>query len=342
MPAKGQLANVEHYKARVKKIHKGHITIIGEYLGSKQPIKARCKNGHTWTPIAQYLTMGQGCRKCGHIRTINSVRLTHDEYVKRITNKFSGQIKVIGTYSKQTVNLKHECSIHGVFENTPDSMMNKLKYGCPECTKIGKGINRKKSNNEVIAQIFAKHGTRVKLIEPYSGSRVPHKFKCEKGHTWKTTPDSVIRISGCPTCNDPLRFSKVAIKWIKKYCKANSLGKAQHALNGGEVWLYGSSGQRYKVDGFLHKHNLVLEFNGDCFHGNPAKFKPTDKPNPYSNLTAKELYKNTKRKAKDLTNAGYKVVSVWESDFKSGKLVSSVTVPAYYSATTDDIMTWNN
>ena len=46
----------------------------------------------------------------------------------------------------------------------------------------------------------------IKLLTPYQGSLAKAKFKCEKGHTWKTTPASVMHRTGCPHCvgNIPL------------------------------------------------------------------------------------------------------------------------------------------
>jgi len=68
------------------------------------------------------------------------------------------------------------------------------------------------------------------------------------------------------------------------------------------------------VDAFYN--NIVYEFNGDFWHGNPKKYKQ-DKINKISKKTFGELYNNTVKKEQSLKDAGYEVVSIWESDWKA-------------------------
>jgi G:T-mismatch repair DNA endonuclease (very short patch repair protein) len=90
--------------------------------------------------------------------------------------------------------------------------------------------------------------------------------------------------------------------------------KIQHAENDGE---YRIPGTRYRCDGFHKESNTIFEFHGDCFHGKPKKYKKNDKPNPFSNLTALQLYRKTKAREKELKELGYFVCTIWESDYKS-------------------------
>lgn len=104
----------------------------------------------------------------------------------------------------------------------------------------------------------------------------------------------------------------MAIKWLEHMEKVMRI-RIKHAENGGEVVIPGT---KYKVDGFNKALNIVFEFYGDVYHGNLKRFKPTDTPNPYSTLTAKQLHAETIARERKLRELGYTVVSVWESDWK--------------------------
>ena len=67
---------------------------------------------------------------------------------------------------------------------------------------------------------------------------------------------------------------------------------------------------------------LCIEFNGDVFHANPKIFKETDTPNPYNNLTSKEIWEHDQIKNNELIKLGYDVLIVWESDYNNDKSVT--------------------
>ena len=72
--------------------------------------------------------------------------------------------------------------------------------------------------------------------------------------------------------------------------------------------------RKYIVDAFDKKNNIIYEFNGDFWHGNPNVFDPND-INPIIKKSYGELYKTTLKKEKDLKKAGYNVISIWEDDY---------------------------
>lgn len=71
----------------------------------------------------------------------------------------------------------------------------------------------------------------------------------------------------------------------------------------------------YLVDAYDPNTNTVYEFYGDYWHGNPKIYNPY-KINKKTNKTFIKLYKDTLEKEKILKQAGYKVISIWESDWK--------------------------
>jgi hypothetical protein len=74
--------------------------------------------------------------------------------------------------------------------------------------------------------------------------------------------------------------------------------------------------QKICVDGYVAKTNTIYEFWGDFFHGN-KKIYPKNKMNTLIGCTFGELYKKTMKKEKLIKSAGYKLITIWESDFKN-------------------------
>ena len=97
----------------------------------------------------------------------------------------------------------------------------------------------------------------------------------------------------------------------------------KHAQNGGEYLIPDT---KYKADGFNRRFNIVFEFYGDYWHGNPKIRDATSPANYYGTKTAKEAYVETLRREKQLRSLGYHVVGIWESDWKQspGKVIQKV------------------
>lgn len=66
---------------------------------------------------------------------------------------------------------------------------------------------------------------------------------------------------------------------------------------------------------------LVVEFNGDLYHGNPKKYKPNDQPLLFlkNELSCEEIWNNDKKKNLLMENQGYRVIIIWEMSYKEDK-----------------------
>ncbi len=120
----------------------------------------------------------------------------------------------------------------------------------------------------------------------------------------------------CPCCrseNSPARASKIALVWIRWVAKMKGWNPKdiQTITNGGEFHIKGIG----FVDGFHAKSKTVLEFHGDDWHGNPRKHKQ-DKM-MFTGKTAGELYKATVTRDRKILKAGYRLITMWEMDWKS-------------------------
>ncbi len=86
-----------------------------------------------------------------------------------------------------------------------------------------------------------------------------------------------------------------------------------------------TTGKTYRLDFYDSKHNFVIEFQGDIYHGNPAKFTADSYPHPFhknhDDWTAADIWRRDALK-KDITkNAlpGVKYLQLWESVYREDK-----------------------
>ena len=71
------------------------------------------------------------------------------------------------------------------------------------------------------------------------------------------------------------------------------------------------------VDIFIPDKKIIIETDGDYWHMNPNKYKDIDY-NKSTHRTAKDTWEYDKKRKKVLTEAGYKVITLWETDIKNG------------------------
>ena len=113
--------------------------------------------------------------------------------------------------------------------------------------------------------------------------------------------------------------SKVGFQWL--YIEDLKLGgenRIKHAANGGEHTIMIPRWGKVHVDGYDTQTRTVYEFHGCEFHG-CIKCRPRNrqiKPWHHPDRTIDELYRATLKKSELLNQAGYRVIEVWECDFK--------------------------
>ena len=92
---------------------------------------------------------------------------------------------------------------------------------------------------------------------------------------------------------------------LKGYCKFAELNS--------EFFLK-TDNIRTTLDFVNLKNKIVVEFNGDFWHMNPSIFNEDD-INPMTKMDAKTHWLNDKNRIKEIESKGFKVITIWESDF---------------------------
>ncbi|XP_054723508.1 uncharacterized protein LOC129233516 [Uloborus diversus] len=109
------------------------------------------------------------------------------------------------------------------------------------------------------------------------------------------------------------KYSADSIRWLDFVASTEGV-TIEHALSGtGEKKIAGLS-----VDGFCQETNTVYQFQGCFYHGCPTCFDG-DSVHPLKGVTMSTLREESDKKTNRLRMKGFRVVEIWEHDFRKQK-----------------------
>jgi len=263
---------------------------------------------------------GGGCTGCSSRLNKINFTWTTEIFIERAQKKWGDLYnydKVV--YSNVDTPVQIYCNTHqGSFFLTPYKHLNN-KYGCPIC-----GNKRKNQRTKVKMQEKFKEEMKCRENESglcldsarYSGFLSPVKLQCSRcGCSFSIIGQHFLNKGGrCPVCYPPRYFSKasqIAIKRIEEACSIRFIS----SLIGYE-YIIKRNKNIFKVDAYNEELNLIVEFYGDLFHGNPNLFSAEHRCHPYDKeITAHELYTKTKEREKYILEQGYNLFTIWDSEW---------------------------
>lgn len=279
---------------RATRIHKNkYIYADTVYTKTHNKIKIICPVHGEFYQTAGVHLRGFGCIKCRSDRNTN----TTEDFIKLAKKIHGDKYNYSETvYTNSNIKVTINCPRHGNFKQLPNSHAGKRiksQCGCPKCYQ-----ERHKTSTEKIVKECKK----------------VHKNFYDYSKTRYIDADTKIKII-CPTHGvfSQLPFSHRAGQGCKK-CTSNVSNKETKFLD--EIKIPKRSRQKrikkYLVDG-VHK-NVVYEFLGDYWHGNPSVHKQRE-INKVTKTTFGELYVATFKKFKTLHELGYRIKYIWELDW---------------------------
>ena len=204
-----------------------------------------------------------------------------------------------------------ECG-YGWLSNTNNRTSPGRRGGCPHCvSKVVTEYNNLFAVRPDIAKEW--HKIRNGDFTPFDilpGAERRAWWKCQKpecGYEWRAFINSRTKPNfprGCPKCAVG-NVSKTSQRWLDGL----NVDIREHHIKG-----FGKRG--FRVDGFDPETNTVYEFLGDYWHGNPERFKPEDF-NKNVKKSHGQLYQETMERIEILKENGYKVIYIWEKDFRA-------------------------
>lgn len=238
-----------------------------------------------------------GCKKC------SGKDLSKEEIMDKIRSVHGLKYDYLSDFSKPTDRISIMCHDHGIFETSITEHIRGRR--CRKCYHDQLKIDLLLSHQEVIEKCRTFHGDKYDYSEMnYTGASNKIDIKCPIHGMFRQNAQSHWSGCGCPKCAMGNK-SSAEISWL------DYLGIPDNKLFRNVRISIGN--KNYIVDGKVG--STIYEFNGDYWHGNPAKFQSTD-INQHNGFTFGELYAGTIEKETRLREAGFEVVSIWESDWK--------------------------
>jgi hypothetical protein len=267
----------------------GYILLSTKYVNSVTKLKFVCPKGHVGLVTYNGFQQGCRCQRCA----IDARRKVSFEDIRKA---FSGRgYALLSTeYKNVLTKLTYSCPA-GHIGNM--SYYNFQKgHGCPYCA------GNSTLEFEYVKNYFKGQGYEL-LSTKYEGSHSKLMYKCPLGHICSVTYTNFQQGKMCPICSSG-PVSKISQYWLDSL-NIQTLER-EHSFH--------INKRLYKVDAYDLGTNIIYEFLGNYWHGNPEMYNPND-INPTNKKSYGQLYKETFERLTVLEEAGYKVVYIWESDF---------------------------
>jgi DNA-directed RNA polymerase subunit RPC12/RpoP len=283
--------------------------------GSEQIVEWKCSTCCSLfnQKINKRAAEGVGCPYCASkkVNDVNSLQSSYPELARQLLQPSANKVSVYSSkFGKWKCNNCNE-----TFNRTIFGMVNSYKnnnLGCPFCSgkKTNHNNNLLVTHPEICAEWdFVKNEKGPQNYTAGSGSRYKVWWICsKKKHSWQAsinqrTGSENKEGSGCPHCS--YRVSRPETKWLDSLGVDEKYRQAKIKING----------KKYLVDAYVPEENCIYEFWGDYYHGNPNIYD-LNKYNKTCKKLFKDLYQKTINKQETFISNGYKLVSIWESDWK--------------------------
>ena len=184
----------EEYVSRLNSLN-SNIISIEKYINSTTPILHKCLiDGYEWMLSPNNSLKGKGCPKCA-----GNIKLTHDEYLKRLSD-IGSCIIPLEKYKDIFTPILHRCLVHNIkYSPTPKNVLN--GNGCSECKKDKISFSKLRTNEEYSKEL-KKANKNVIVLENYIDNKTPILHKCLIHNiNWRITPSNALKGNGCPKCH---------------------------------------------------------------------------------------------------------------------------------------------
>jgi hypothetical protein len=274
------------------------------YSRNNKNIEIICPvHGSFWQSPSNHLKTG-GCRKCGDISASQTLLFSTKDFIEKANivhnNKYDYSLV---NYTGSHNIVKIICGLHGMFKQQASGHL--LGKRCKMCAIE----SSKLTTDEFIIRANIVHNNK------YDYSLTNYNASCKKviiichNHSkpaqFTQSASNHLAGSGCPKCGHFV--SKSETKWLDSLYIPD---KYRHKT----IMI---DKKRYNVDAFDPIKNIIYEFYGDYWHGNPIKYNQDVLHPSFNGLTYGDIYFNTIKREQDLISQGYRLITIWENDFHS-------------------------
>lgn len=298
----GKKLTKKEFIERARKIHGDKYDYSKtEYINNSTKVKIICPiHGEFEQSPTSHIDRGSGCLICGGKKKLNT-----DDFISKARNIHGNKYDYSKVeYINNRIKVEIICPKHGEFEQSPSHHLD--GQDCRKCMKYKLRSKFQLTKEQFIEKAEEIHGNLYDYSQvEYVNAHNKVIIICSKHGKFIQEPNSHIHGNGCPKCACSGR-SAMADDWLDSV-----------NINSREVRIKTTNDNIYCVDGLDKFNNVVYEFLGDFWHGNPKIYKLTD-INPVNKIAFGELYNRTIDKVSTLILDGYDVVYKWETDYDMG------------------------
>lgn len=259
MPKRGEdkKKSPEKFKEEVNLKYKGQFIVTGTYTLSRNRVEVMCRTcGTKFSRIANKFTTKDSyvlCPKC---------KLKRPQYAQDVYKETKGKITVLDEYQGHKTPIRYRCNKHHyIFKRSPKSF-KQATYKCRKCKYEHATKKQRKTNVQFKDELSKVHGGTIIGLESYVNTHTPIKFKCTKcGTVFKTEPNAILRISGCPACAESkgeLAIANILDKLGVSYIIQKRFDKCRYI-------------RPLPFDFYINDYGTLIEFDGPQ-HNIPVDF----------------------------------------------------------------------
>jgi G:T-mismatch repair DNA endonuclease (very short patch repair protein) len=197
------LSTTEKFVEKAKSIHGDKYDYSKvEYERADKPVTIICSIHGEFEQKPEHHLANRGCNKCAIIKSSSKRKITTEQFVEKAKNihgdKYDySKVKYEG-YEKPVTII---CSIHGEFEQTPDSHLSKRARGCQKCGVIKCANSNSFTTDEFIEKAKNIHGDKYDYSKvDYKGYEKPITIICLIHGEFEQTPHNHLNNRGCQKC----------------------------------------------------------------------------------------------------------------------------------------------
>lgn len=297
----------EQFTYEANFIHNNKYEYIDQYVGVFVKMKIKCPIHGIFLQTPTDHLNSYGCMNCGNIIAGLNHRKNNNQFIIEAKlihgDKYSYLEANCSLVKNKILIICNNCNCR--FYQTPDNHLS--GNGCPQCANEIKALAKRKPISIFILDAIKIHGDKYDYsnIVFYKNGNTKLPIKCVKCDLiFNQSAANHLSGNGCPFCSHLI--SKGESDWLDSLSIAKEY--RQYHIKIGKKTI--------SADAYDPNINTVYEYYGDYWHGNPIKYNAGEF-NQYTKCIFGVLYKKTMDREALIKQAGYKIVSIWESEWKN-------------------------
>lgn len=193
----------EQFKQEVFNLTGDEYLFLEDYVNTGTKLKVtHTKCNHTYTVTPRDFLSGRRCPNCKGERISKGVTKNHAYFVGKLGDDLGDEYELLSKYENSRTKLTVHHTVCGLtYQVSPHHLLNGKR--CPECWKESNGLMLRKSNAQFVKELGTTWLEDYELLSEYVKQTVKVKVKHKRcGCEFEVIPDSLLRGSGCPHCNE--------------------------------------------------------------------------------------------------------------------------------------------